>query len=943
MALNPNYPVIEELWGPSWTAAGGALPSTKWVNLVDRTISQAMARRGKQYELDEAQAGEYQIVLGTQDGVLDPTNAAGPYGGAILPYQPYRRRAQWPPSANMLDAIVATGGDGVALGAFSATFPVLTTAITTGGTVAIPTSPLTAFQGTNVFRTGVKTSATSGSRILYCDTVGIKPGRQVTFQCRVRNITDSTSLSVKAHIGFYSTGTSFASVAYGTVTSLTGSSTVNGWTQLTVTATCPTSGGVYGMSVGISAGGVPAAQANLESDGWQLELGGSASAWVAPGTWYPIFSGFTERWPTQWAEGGTYGQVSPTGVDAFALLSQVTLKEVFLEEIESLSPRFCFTLGDGVGATSFADATGTYQSAPAVMAKTGSGNWTSGNSVSAASVSGVFTGSTGTVVTAAPVNPGVSTVSPATMLGLDDAGIKGPATSAWTRMIAFRYGAGTNPATAAQVWLAQGAYPATITGPPSGVEVFVNSSGFLGFSSYAPGQVTTPTLFSSTQSVTDGNWHLAIFGFSGTTMVLSLDGVTTSSTVSANQVPTVLGDMADKVGAAWNYATRSATNVYKGDLAFVTEFPSLLSSSAMSGLYSTWRSCASGESSSARYSRILRYSGYLGASNIGTGLTTSMGPASDLGGADVMSALSNVVTTENGEHFVAADGTVTFQGRGVRYNALTPTITFGEASGEYPYEDLQLDFDSTHLANSATVTQQSTGTNFVAQDSASIASYYTRTLTRTLNTTSGLESQDAADYFVSRYKDPMTRVQAIKLHPSANTALWPVLLSLELGTRVRINRRPPGAPIVTVDCFVEQIQWEMDSANEAWVTLQCSPVDSHPYAEFAAFHTTLNTGVSAGATSITLNAGADNTNQLAAQLSAGASLVIGLGTANQETVTLTGVGVTTSGWTSSACGISALVNSHSANEVICEVLPSGVTDATYYDATEQFDKVMFAY
>jgi hypothetical protein len=320
-----------------------------------------------------------------------------------------------------------------------------------------------------------------------------------------------------------------------------------------------------------------------------------------------------------------------------------------------------------------------------------------------------------------------------------------------------------------------------------------------------------------------------------------------------------------------------------------------------------------------------------------------MGPASDIGGADVMSALNNVVTTENGEHFVTADGTVTFRGRGYRYNALTAAWTFGDGTGEYPYEDLQLDFDSTHLSNVVTVTQQPTGTDYVAQDAASKASYYTRTMSRTLNTTSALECQDAADYFVSRYKGPLTRVQNIKLHPSANTALWPVLLGLELGTRVRINRRPPGAPLVSVDCFVEQISWDMDSANEAWVTLQCSPVDSRVYGEFGAYRTTLNGAPTAGATSITLNSGTDSTNPLAAQLPNGTQLVVGIGTANQETVTLTSVGVTTSGWSTAACGVTALTKSHSAGETVCEVLPSGVTDPAAFNVLQQFDQVVYAY
>jgi hypothetical protein len=940
MALNPNYPVIEEIWGPSWNAAGASLPSARLVNLVDRTLSQASARRGKQYELDQINAGEYSVTLGSQDGVLDPTNTSGPYGGKILPLQPYRRRAQWPPTANLLDAPIATGGEGFTAGSFPASFNLTVPSGGVTGSVAVLGAG-NAWQGANVFSFAIANGTTVNSGIVRTDTVAVRPGKQFTFSVYLANTTASTSTNVIAYVSFLNADGS-NTFGSGSNVTLVGASGTPAWQRLSVTVTAPTTGSVYGLRVGLNVGATTTAASTIVADGFQGEWGAAATTWVSPGTWYPIFSGFTERWPTTWAEGGTYGQVSPTAVDSFALLSQVQLKEVFTEEIDSHSPRFSYTLGDAAGATSFADDTGNMPAAPLVNAKTGSGNWTSGNAVTAANLpSGTFTGSTGTVVTSAPLTPGVNGApNPATMLALSDAGVKGPGSASWTRMIAFRYTAGSNPTDLAYLW------NSSTTSTPDihdgHVTVYIESTGHLRISTQAVGVITGSQPFNDSQSVTDGNWHLAVFGISGTTMTLSLDGVTSSQTISASQTPP-LNAMYDHIGALYQPGTKTATCVYKGDIAFVAEFPSLLSSADMGQLYSTWRASASGETSAARYARILRYSGYTGASNIGTGLTTAMGPASDFSGSDVMTALNNVVTTENGEHFVTADGTVTFRGRGYRYNALTPVWTFGDGTGEFPYEDLQLDFDSTHLSNVVTVTQQSTGTNLVAQDSASIASYYTRTMTRTVNTASALEAQDAADYFVSRYKDPLTRVQSVKLHPSAAPALWPVLLGLELGTRVRINRRPPGAPLISVDCFVEQIQWDMDSANEAFVTLQCSPVDPRVYGQFGAFYTTLNNSPSAGATSITLNAGADNTNPLAAQLPVGTQLVVGLGTANQETVTLTAVGVTVSGWTTSACGVSALAKSHSAGVTVCEVLPSGVSDPVAFDAPQKFDQVVYAY
>jgi hypothetical protein len=322
-----------------------------------------------------------------------------------------------------------------------------------------------------------------------------------------------------------------------------------------------------------------------------------------------------------------------------------------------------------------------------------------------------------------------------------------------------------------------------------------------------------------------------------------------------------------------------------------------------------------------------------------------MGPAK-VAGQDALSALNDVAQTENGVHFTSTSGVMTFRGRSTRYNSTTPLWTFGEntAAGEWPYEDVELDFDSTHLANLVTITQPSTGQTFTAADATSQGKYFPRTMSRTVNSANALECQDAANYSLSRYKNPLTRVQSIKLHPSANPGLWSVCLSLELNQRVRIKRRPFGAPAIQLDCFVEHIQWDLDDQGEAYVTLQCSPVDATPYGVVASFHTTLNTQAASGASTLTLNAGADNANPLAAQLGVGQQLVLEPGSANAETVTVQAVGATSPGWTTATVALTAaLARTHAASAVVCEPLPSGVTDPTTYDASAKFDSTAFSY
>jgi hypothetical protein len=157
-------------------------------------------------------------------------------------------------------------------------------------------------------------------------------------------------------------------------------------------------------------------------------------------------------------------------------------------------------------------------------------------------------------------------------------------------------------------------------------------------------------------------------------------------------------------------------------------------------------------------------------------------------------------------------------------------------------------------------------------------------------------------------------------------------------------RRPPGCPTIQVDCFLENLQWDTDDTGQAWVTLQCSPADLTPYAIFASFHTTLGSSIASGVSTITIRAGADNTNPAAAQIGQGQQLVLGLGTANQETVTVLSVGSTSSGWTTATVTLqAATTKSHSSGDVVCEPLPSGVTDPTKYDSSAEFDSTAFAY
>lgn len=944
---NPNWPVVEYGAGLYWGANGASTPLDAYVDVTPRTQGSGGTNRGKQFELDTVRAGEETVTLANADGYLDTASSASPVAGHIQPFQPFRVRAQWPPTINLMSQGVATGGDigGATLGVItpSIALDLATDTDIAGGSVVTSTS---AWMGSTVAQFTVTNGTAVGQRVAHCAQTAVLPGQSYTVQIRVRNVTGSTTLQVKAALGWIGVASlTPASSTFGSTVTLTGGA-APGWSTITVTGTAPAA--AVGMDVGVVVAATAAANCTIQTDGWQTEKGATASGWVMPGVWFPWFAGFTEDEPAQWAMSGTYGTVSPPVSDAFSLLSQLELSDPLTMELGS--PRFLYTLADPAGSTSFTDTTGNLPALPTAASKYGAGSITAGVDVTSVTPAGVYTGATGTVVTITNSSPGANApTAAASFLNLGSAGVLGPQGTTFTRVIAFRY-TGPTPAVEADLWTAMDVTGGAI--PGGQLRLYIDTAGHvnLTMASFLSGGIS----LSSSTPVADSNWHLIAFGEdaiggTNTTVFLSVDGAFTSADASGgggHGTPNFPANLvSDAVGAAFYEPVGTTNFVFKGDTAYVAELPVALTSTTCSGLYTAWRSAAAGESTDARYLRILRYASYTGPTSIQTGLTTSMGPAA-IAGQDAVAALQGVVDTENGSHFVGRDGTPTFLARSARYNARTPAYTFGERAdlGEWPYEDCKPVFDSTHLGNKITVTQASTGQNFYAQDAASIAAYFPRPLPRTVNASSGLECQDAADYLLSRYKKPLNRIVALQLHPSAYPALWPICLGLEQGTRVRVMRRPPGLAVTQIDCFVENLAWSWDDKNEAVLTLQCSAADLASYAVFAAWHTTLNVAASVGATTITVNASQDTTNPLATQLAAGQQLVLGQNSANQETVTVSVVGSTSPGWTTAVITLTAATTkSHAIGDLVNEPLPAGVTDPTTYDAASAFDASVFAY
>jgi hypothetical protein len=202
------------------------------------------------------------------------------------------------------------------------------------------------------------------------------------------------------------------------------------------------------------------------------------------------------------------------------------------------------------------------------------------------------------------------------------------------------------------------------------------------------------------------------------------------------------------------------------------------------------------ELSGARVARVLAAAAPSLASSLEPGLSTIV--AGDVTGS-ALQHLQDVEETENGQLFIARDGTVTFQQRTHRsVSEATSSGVWADAASAGPvfrYVNLQPSYDDSVIWNDVRITP-SGGVEQVASDATSQARYFPRTFQRSLLVGSALEAMDAANYIVGRYSEPDLRYPTLELEPqqvdSGDVSSWPTLLALELSRRITVRRTVQG-------------------------------------------------------------------------------------------------------------------------------------------------------
>lgn len=914
MVQNPQWPVIDEAISfPSGPNTPPSIPTDMWASVIGRTEGSTTTNRGRLYELDQVQTGESTVVLRNTDGAFDPDNTASPFYPAVLPYRAHRRRAQYPPTANLLLPSQATaglapdtpGGSALSLGTLPPSVY--------GNATGVPTT--VADTGTyNDYQIAYPASPGAHGRMMSIGAFSITPGQAHTAQCQAR-FTAGVAIQMQLAVQWIGVdGHTAVGTTSGAAVTLTGANQL-----VTVTGTAPANAvGAYLILWNTNS---PASASTVGASQFQIELGATPSAYAQPGIWYPLITDFVLEWPQTWQDNGNYGVSPLRNVDAFGYLSQRNLKSPAYMELLALGPSFFYPLDEAQDADLFYDMTANRAPMPiAVLGGAPATNLSCGNtlqSTAPASAAGFLPkGVGGPVVTM--TNPDLSTIyGPIAVLNLGVTGQVGPSpTSAWTRIFAVRVPVVPTPSVA-YVWavISNRTTSGILLGLTGNVgqpfiDIVKNGADAIGGGGH---------LFGNT--VADGGWHMLAVTMSadGKTIHCFMDNLGPDTVTSASDMRPTLTGGNEMLGGCID--STDSLGGYAGDMAFVAELPYAMTAAQQSLLFSTFKFGGSGygvTSSGDRYQDILRWAGWVGAQaedNWTTGETQLYGPAVDLiaaagdQGTDVVTAGQNVVTTENGNHYVAKDGTVTFKARRARYNQTTPVATFGEntAGGEIPYTSVSFGYDVTRLANDAAISQPAAGLATRVYDAPSITTYGDIQMQRDVNTLDPNEAFDAATFLVDRYRKPMQRLQTISIDLGANPAAWDELLGLELGSLVKVMRRPPNAAALTFLGFVEKISWTMTDQVDATCSMEISNGTGMQYEVAGSTRMTLKTAVLAAATSMTCNPLADAaTNSTQSNISGSdgsATWVIDWGTVNAEYVQINSVTPNAPGYTSAVFGI----------------------------------------
>ena len=797
----PNVPGNSAVQLLPATAAGNNL-ACRWLSTT----------RGRQYELDLVQAGTANLDVVDPGEWLNPVNTASPWNSganSLLPYRCVQIAAWWngatrDVSGNLLNSANIIPGTVVLT--YDPSFESSTGGFfVSAGAPTIASSTAQHFDGAK----SVSVTFTATADTVSMALPAMVPGQPVTLSVYVFV---AASHTVTASLCNFPAGAPLASAT---------SSTTGAWQRLTVTGTPTTR--YASLQLKVASGTF---STTVFVDAVQLEFGTVASAFSTAGPkFYPIYTGYVERYPQQWDSQGFRGLRPLEAVDALSVLSRTIIRQSYAATVLADGPSVFVPYDDD----SFPQT---------VQRPTGGQPYTGYQAIGSQSASVSFGGDTfldgSKAVTlsqqnADPITSGDNTQT--TRLGTRYGSLLMDPQS-FTFEIWVRW-------TAGQTWFGAGSLAAgesttdpTIHDGPIfnfGVRSEQNHQAWLYKDTNGNLQINN-LIYLNTNVFADEYWHhFVLMGTGSNGWTGYRDNISRGGTYGSTPPPM-------KIDNIFQYV-----NTFYGDIISTSSF-------ANAALYSFALSPTQvakhyqrgigylGEKSGTRALRLLTQ--YWSTNVVTDTGVTSMATDFAYSGRSMLDVLQEIAETENGLVWADAAGRVHQDSRETRYTATasaTSQFTFGEnnAGGELPYEELEYDYDPTYVYSEADLTAGGSGTQLPAiVNATSQTAYGQRILSKTLQMQNDWDVNQAGLFYTQRYAKPAgaagtgvpPRITKMTLNPAANPALFAAVLAMDIGTRITVKRRT-SAVTISGDYYVEQINHDAAGDASSWKTeLQLSPV-----------------------------------------------------------------------------------------------------------------------
>lgn len=281
------------------------------------------------------------------------------------------------------------------------------------------------------------------------------------------------------------------------------------------------------------------------------------------------------------------------------------------------------------------------------------------------------------------------------------------------------------------------------------------------------------------------------------------------------------------LGALWPVNNGYHGYCYQGMVSNVAVFNTALTNAQINKAYFLSRDGLQTQTSDQRLASLMENIGKasLAATPLDTGYAV-MGPAK-FNTQTANQVLNNILTDEDGTIWVDGDGQVQFASRHYRDHP-TAAFNIGTGSGTiYPATGVKFDYDNTYLLNDVTVNRDGGAPmRAVNQTSVDAIGQYASSISSGVLDDNQCLAQ--AQFLVSTYGAPQTRVEQVVVNCAGNPAAFALLVGADINTCVRVQHNPLAGRQVTGLFWIESIGYKITSSSFD-VVLQLSPDTSQKW------------------------------------------------------------------------------------------------------------------